>query len=112
MDSAGVADYISMKLLIAMEPNLVCGPQSPTVITALDFGLAFVPTGAVVIVLAMARAAEVNFKAPASVDSVVEVDIAKLKPKRGSRIACLTRGLLVGYRVLPMTSLSSNYTVV
>jgi hypothetical protein len=81
IDSAGVADYISMKRLIAIEPNLVFGPQSPTVITALDFRLAFVATAAVVIVLAMARAAEVNFKAPASVDTVVGVDITKLKPK-------------------------------
>ena len=69
IDSAGVADYISMKRIIAIEPNLVFGPQS------------FVATAAVVIVLAMARAAEVNFKAPASVDTVVGVDITKLKPK-------------------------------
>jgi hypothetical protein len=67
MGAAGVVSYILSKVLIGMEPNPIFGPMSQQAITGLTFGTVFRDTVMVVMLLALARAIEVDLKALASV---------------------------------------------
>jgi hypothetical protein len=104
MGTTPVVSYILIKLLIGMEPNPIFGPMSQQAITGLTFGIVFVSAVMVVTLLALARAIEVDLKALASVDSVVDASIERLKTKPVLRVTCFALGLLYGYLQLPIMS--------
>ena len=97
-----VVSYILTKLLSGMEPNPIFGPMSQQAITGLTFGVVFTNALMVVMLLALARAIEVDLKALASVDSVVDASIERLKAKPVLRLTCFALGLLYGYLQLPI----------
>jgi hypothetical protein len=103
MGVAGVVSYILIKLLVEMEPNLVFGPESPDQITATIIGTIFWGTGLVVISLALARAVEMDVKALALFDNVVEASIERLEPTRALRFTCIILGLSLGYLLVPIS---------
>jgi hypothetical protein len=102
MGVAAPVGYILTKLLSGMEPNPVFGPKSLQVLTGETFGLVFIPAGIVVILLALARAVEMDLKALALVDDVVDASIERLRPKRALRFTCIALGLLYGYLLFPI----------
>jgi hypothetical protein len=55
-----VVSYILTKLLSVMEPNPIFGPMSQQAITGLTFGVVFTNAVIVVMLLALARAIEVD----------------------------------------------------
>jgi hypothetical protein len=89
MGAAGMAGYILTKLLIRMAPNPLFGLESPDSITAQTFGSVFLGAGILVVSLALARAVEVDLKALALFDNVIEASIERVEPTRALRFTLL-----------------------
>ena len=103
MGAAGVVSYVLSMLMIGMEPNPVFGLELPDSITAQTFGRVFLGAGILVVSLALARAVEVDLKALALFDNVVEASIERLEPTRALRFTCIIFGLSIGYLVIPIS---------
>jgi hypothetical protein len=113
MGVAAVLGYVLAKLLIGMEPNPVQGPMSPDSITAQTFGAVFLLAGVFVMLLGLARAIEVDLKALALVDNVIDDSIERLKAKRALRFTCMALGLLYGYLTVPIfVSMATDLTII
>lgn len=114
MGAAGVVGYILMRLTIGMEPNPVFGPTSPQTIAVVTFLWAFSMAGIVTFLLTLARGIEMDLKALALFDNIVESSIERLTPKRALRITCIVLGLLFGclLSILGSPGLLLNLTVV
>ncbi|MFT7245375.1 MAG: hypothetical protein ACI82A_002743 [Candidatus Azotimanducaceae bacterium] len=102
MGVAAPVGYVLSMLISGMEPNPVLPSISPQAITAITFGFAFITAGTVVSLLAFARSIETDLQALALFDSVIDVSIARLRPKRALRGTCVVLGLLLGCLLFPI----------
>ena len=102
ISAAAVLGYVLAQLLIWMGPSPVFGPMPPGVLTATTFGSVFSLAGLVVILLALARAVEMDLKALALVDNVIDASIERLKAKPALRFTCIAFGLLYGCLAYPI----------
>jgi hypothetical protein len=102
MGAAAVLGYVLVQLLIWMGPSPVFGPMPPGLLTATAFGTIFSLAGMVVILLALPRAVEMDLKALALVDNVIDASIEGLKAKPALRFTCIAFGLLYGCLAYPI----------